>query len=299
MPLSTRLVAMASAAAGSATVRQYRTCIVGAGPTGAIVSALLAPAAAARLPTPLATIAAKALTQSVPSSTQAKGSEPLQVEIYDKAKGAGGRMSTSRATGEAKGATVDIGAQYLTRFERLKLVTSSVKDWFTNLESAGVLQPMTAPVAGLKDSHKSLKNFVAPEGMSAVVKYFIAQSSATLVAGKEVVSLELSAEAGEHEHAESPGATWTVKCADGTETHFDAVVLTMPVPQLLALKGDIEAVMTGAGVKEALDKIKYSSRFALALFFAPEAWSELQSTIPYGGKSIALPAPWNINAGAH
>ncbi|TKS90302.1 Renalase [Collichthys lucidus] len=55
------------------------------------------------------------------------------------------------------------------------------------------------------------------------------------------------------------GASWEVQRTTGGSETFDAVVLTMPVPQILKLQGDLQD-----------NRVVYSSRFAVALFFPPD-----------------------------
>ena len=54
---------------------------------------------------------------------------------------------------------------------------------------------------------------------------------------------------------------------EGSSGDFDGVVLTMPVPQILQLKGDvrdsIESLKSGE-IKSQLEGVSYSSRYALA-----------------------------------
>ncbi len=50
---------------------------------------------------------------------------------------------------------------------------------------------------------------------------------------------------------------------DGRESFFDCVVLTMPAPQILQLLGGFLSEEVRAG----LQSVRYSSRFALGVFF--------------------------------
>lgn len=43
---------------------------------------------------------------------------------------------------------------------------------------------------------------------------------------------------------EAAGGKWNVKTQSGTEDTFDAVVLTMPVPQILALSGTVKEIIS-------------------------------------------------------
>lgn len=85
------------------------------------------------------------------------------VTVIDKARGVGGRMSTSRARSVGSDGArprADLGAQYITSTDA---ITKSLVD-------SGVLQPLTAPLAGQREAQATQENWVAPAGMSAVVK---------------------------------------------------------------------------------------------------------------------------------
>merc|ERR1711973_166521 len=61
---------------------------------------------------------------------------------------------------------------------------------------------------------------------------------------------------------------WTVKTEKGLEDTFDAVVLTLPVPQVLELKGDIsDIIRNDTKLLNKLQNVEYSTRFALGLFY--------------------------------
>ncbi|MEQ2180764.1 hypothetical protein GOODEAATRI_004673 [Goodea atripinnis] len=72
------------------------------------------------------------------------------------------------------------------------------------------------------------------------------------------------------------GGSWEVERNGGSEK-FDAVILTMPVPQILQLQGDLGNCKTltnnqkqnQSEQREQLEGVRYSSRFAIALFFSP------------------------------
>ena len=62
------------------------------------------------------------------------------------------------------------------------------------------------------------------------------------------------------------GASDTSNCeSKEVSTNADVIILTLPVPQILKLKGDIENMLQK--YRTELEDVKYSSRYALALFF--------------------------------
>ncbi|KFV72968.1 Renalase, partial [Dryobates pubescens] len=82
------------------------------------------------------------------------------------------------------------------------------------------------------------------------------------------------------------GGQWEVSRKMGPAEHFDIVILTMPVPQILQLQGDI-ANLIQESQRQQLEAVSYSSRYALALFY--EAGRELQ--VPWAGRYLSSD-PW-------
>ncbi|XP_022073957.1 renalase isoform X2 [Acanthochromis polyacanthus] len=147
----------------------------------------------------------------------------VHIVVWDKSRGAGGRMFTSRPP-NASSHSADLGAQYITA---TPAYAQSHHSFYSELLSAGVLQPLSCQIEGLRQKDDS-KNYMAPLGMGSVVKHFLSESGADLFFEHHVTGLY---------HC---GASWEVeKKAGGRET-FDAVILTMPVPQILQLQGDVE-----------------------------------------------------------
>ncbi|XP_031972622.1 renalase isoform X2 [Corvus moneduloides] len=166
-----------------------RVLVVGAGLTGAAGAALL------------------------------RGAARGQVTVWDKARGAGGRMSTTRAD---RG-SADLGAQFVTCEPELAGPRLS---FYEELLSHGILKPLTAPVEGMVAREGSC-NYVAPQGISSVVKYYLEQSGAEVSYEQHVTHLSLR------------DGRWEVSRKAGPPEEFDVVILTMPVPQILQLQGDI------------------------------------------------------------
>ncbi|XP_030807530.1 renalase isoform X2 [Camarhynchus parvulus] len=129
-----------------------RVLVVGAGLTGAAGAALL------------------------------RGAPRGQVAVWDKARGAGGRMSTTRAD---RG-SADLGAQFVTCEPELAGPRLS---FYEELVTHGILKPLTAPVEGLVEREGS-RNFVAPQGISSVVKYYLEQSGAEVSYEQQILQLQ-------------------------------------------------------------------------------------------------------------
>ncbi|KAM6306475.1 renalase [Aegotheles albertisi] len=193
-----------------------RVLVVGAGLTGAACAALLRGAALGR------------------------------VAVWDKARGAGGRMSTSRSARDAA-CTADLGAQYLTRG------AGSPQRFYEELLSHGVLEPLTAPVEGLAVQEGS-RNYVASQGISSIVKYYLKQSGADVFYEQQVTGISLR------------DGKWEVSRHTGPPEQFDIVIITIPVPQILQLRGDALNLINESQ-KQQLESASYSSRYALGLFY--------------------------------
>ncbi|MEQ2270981.1 hypothetical protein XENORESO_018897, partial [Xenotaenia resolanae] len=162
--------------------------------------------------------------------------------------------------------------------------------FYTELLSAGLLRPLDCHIEGLQHKEGN-KDYVTPLGTSSVVKHFLSESGADLYLEYHVTGLYYR------------GGSWEVERNGGSEK-FDAVILTMPVPQILQLQGDLgncktltnnqkqnqinmfgeneidgilqvlnvdELKYLGSTIqREQLEGVRYSSRFAIALFFSPE-----------------------------
>lgn len=48
--------------------------------------------------------------------------------------------------------------------------------YYTELMGAGVLEPFTSPIYNFRNVYQDTKHFVAPAGMSSVVKFFLNKS---------------------------------------------------------------------------------------------------------------------------
>ncbi|XP_071667690.1 renalase isoform X4 [Patagioenas fasciata] len=152
-----------------------------------------------------------------------RGAALGSVTVWDKARGAGGRMSTSRSERDAA-CTADLGAQYVTlETER----AGPRRSFYEELLSHGILEPLTVPVEGMVVKEGSC-NYMAPQGISSVVKYYLKQSAgADVIYEQHVTRISLR------------DGKWEVSRKMGPPEQFDIVILTMPVPQILQLQGDL------------------------------------------------------------
>ncbi|XP_015276109.1 PREDICTED: renalase-like [Gekko japonicus] len=172
-----------------------RVLIVGAGLTGSLCAALLR----------------RALPQ-----------RPLQIVVWEKARGAGGRMSTSRSAHDPR-CTADLGAQYITREPEY---AKKHQSFYEELLNHGVLKPLTATIEGMAIK-EGVENFVTPQGISSIVKHYLNESDAEILFEHHVTQICLK------------DGKWEVSNNTGFLDQFDTVILTIPVPQIFQLQGDI------------------------------------------------------------
>jgi renalase len=105
--------------------------------------------------------------------------------------------------------------------------------FYNSLLVSKVLEPMNCKVEGLKDFPAGTKHFVAPKGTNSIVKHFFAEGGHQLFFEHHVATIDLQ-----------PDDKWLVKTKSGKEETFDAIVFTMPVPQILQMQGQISSLIS-------------------------------------------------------
>jgi renalase len=161
-------------------------------------------------------------------------------------------MSTTRSPCDSD-CIADLGAQYITSSQENFTKHSDI---YASLTGANIIEPMCSKIEGMKDLLLDEKHFVAPSGMNSLVKHFFNDAADEIHFGYHVVSI----------HKE--GKLWLVETKSGVKDMFDIVILTMPVPQVLDLQGSLKEIITeNYEMKQNLQSVKFSSRYALCLFF--------------------------------
>ncbi|XP_071540579.1 renalase-like isoform X3 [Panulirus ornatus] len=192
------------------------------------------------------------LTSAVTGALLRRELPHIELILWDKARGAGGRMSTSRSPYDAT-CTADLGAQYISATPEYAKLHSS---YYEELINAGVLIPLSSKVLGMRTSDEGTKHYVTPNGISSIVKHFIKEANVTPKFDHHVRSIDLD------------NGKWNVRTLGGEADFFDAVVLTMPVPQIFGLTGTVKDIIEKDDkLRAGLQSVDYSSRYALALFF--------------------------------
>lgn len=191
------------------------------------------------------------ITGALCSLNLSKALPLANVIVWDKARGAGGRMSTTRTD---KGHKADIGAQYITTSkDNLELFNNE----YQPLLNKGVLSKLTAPIEGMKSYPQEMIHFVAPDGMGSVVKSVLADTKASVVYNRRVSSILVE------------GKKYKVTAEDGTCEDCDVVISTIPVPQFLNLQS-ANQVLDESNEKR-LKQVEYSTRFVLLWFYSENA----------------------------
>ena len=164
------------------------------------------------------------------------------VTLFDKGRGAGGRMSTRRVETSAGEAAFDHGAQYLTA--RDPAFTAAVDAW----AAAGVVARW--PAAG-DDA------WVGTPGMNAIVKHL---ADRTDVHWQHQVTALRRSEAGWHVELLTPPPLAPTAAADAP---FDAVVIAVPAEQVVRLSAEHDPAMAAAA-----DACRSSPSWTAMLAFA-------------------------------
>lgn len=151
----------------------------------------------------------------------------------------------------------DMGAQYLTRSS-----DDAESFIYSLLNDAGVIAPIldNTAISGMRPEHLIKTHYVASNGLSSVIDYLSVGSNSDIASTfsydttLESITVEYCAEKKSNIYA-AVGS----KLGSKVEDSFDTVILTLPAPQLLSLKGDIISIL-GNDFRKQLEKVVYSSR---------------------------------------
>ena len=146
----------------------------------------------------------------------------LEVEVVDKGRGLGGRMSTRRIGVERDHPeeSFDHGAQYFTARD------PRFRTWVEAWADEGVVAPWQGRIGTLEagrvgTTDGSTERWVAVPGMSTLGRHLA--SDLEVRTSTRIVALERR------------GTGWLARGEDGDETRADRVVLALPAPQVVAL----------------------------------------------------------------
>jgi renalase len=210
----------------------------------------------------------------------AKASAPANVRLtfWEKSRGPGGRVSTVRSR-EPGSAIVDHGAQYITRGVGGAAADETL---YAELISHGIIHPFTGVVEGSRPEHQTQEHFVCRNGMSTIAQHLLDSAKATVEYERR--ALELTAADAQSGSRALP--QWRVTDTAGESALFDAVVVTIPTPQLLELEGaGLRALLEPH--RAALSRVasRYSMRYAVCAYYDQNAWAALEA-LPWTSKYV-------------
>lgn len=192
-------------------------------------------------------------------------SNGIDVTVLEKSRGVGGRMATRRI----ENGVFDHGAQFITvreaAFQRL------MDEWLENDVSKEWCRGFAEPNRPLEPD--GWPRYCGTAGMTGIAKYMardIKIHRKTLVA-----------------EVRNRGNYWEVKTGSRDILHTDAIILTPPIPQSLALL-EAAAVDISAATQGLLERIRYDPCFAvMALLDRPSNLPE-----PGGLQMSGEPIAW-------
>ncbi|KAL1451349.1 hypothetical protein WDU94_005735 [Cyamophila willieti] len=180
----------------------------------------------------------------------------VHITIWDKARGAGGRMTTSRSNA-VPNCKVDLGLQYITTTPDL---LKEHEDIYQPLFNEKLLEPLRANIIGYKSKRENVTHYVTPDGSSSIVKFFLNKSNINEICYNTFLEKLQKPEGLDQIEAVSK---------EGKKGLFDIVVLTLPAPQvneLLERNGTIPFISPSKEYK-SLSNVHYTERYAFGMFF--------------------------------
>ena len=234
-----------------------------------------------------------ALTAHAPKQAAAAGGVGVHITVWESARGAGGRMSTTRWQRDGRGGrsvevAANTGAQYVSAAEHGPCAPLLGEAMAAGVLAGPLPPPQVSPHSRCFECHAGssggggaapapVRDYAAPRGTSAVVKFFLrAADSSRFSARLQSLSVSVGAAAAGPASAGAGcgGSQWLASGSTGggggggggdgnsLRQQFDAVVLAMPPKDAARVKGPgLEAALRPAG------RTRFRSRFSLSLFW--------------------------------
>lgn len=202
-------------------------------------------------------------------------------------------MSTYRDPSNAA-LHVDMGTQYISKFRPIPSNSTTYKtlkkDTYAGLLASHILQPLCGAIEGERSDVQNLieVNYMAPKGMNSIAKYFLSQSKASIVYQHQLRTIDVR------------DSRICCETTSGVNVSFDAVILTMPVPQILTLQGSVLEQLD-ASTQANLEAVTYSSRYALGLVYSSISPSHFTSkwSVKYIDHPIIRFISWDSSKRGH
>ena len=199
--------------------------------------------------------------------------------FYEKANSVAGRM----ARVSYKDAQCDLGAQYITKS------STEFDDIYQNLIDNNILTELTSIVDGMKDEHKLKKHYMSIQGLASITESFLEPVKHLIKYNTILQELNILS-TGEIQAISSSSTSSNNRDLEINTEIYDIVILTLPTTKISQLKGNFRDYMSTTNSNklsfiDTIQAVKYSSRYALALFYEPHTHILLQD-IQWGAKYI-------------
>ncbi|XKL63174.1 hypothetical protein PGB90_005538 [Kerria lacca] len=175
--------------------------------------------------------------------------ERISLDLWEKHEELGGRMKTLHNV--QTNVPVDLGAQYITTNAEFSELYSEV---YNSLFQNNKIQELDCIIKNMKPISKGTINYIAPEGMSSLVTHFLKNNFNEINLCHCITTLNVF------------GNTIEVEANNKVKNVYDAIILTMPVPDILRLTGNFKNFISN-DIHENMKNVKYSSRFVLVLIY--------------------------------
>lgn len=200
----------------------------------------------------------------------------ISFKIFDKGNRPGGRFSTT-VSHQNKIQSLDLGYKYISSTINIDSPfsgeLSNEEDFssfsYKHLVDADLIQETNK----IKDSEKDRIEYISNRGFQSLVEYILEDIKVETDFKVNSISKRKSNE------FEQSKLSWQVEIENGHLEYVDCIVSTLPLPQLLELKGDFIDTLKNDSRYSALCNVEYISNWALGLFFEEKNWlSSLKST---------------------
>mmetsp|Transcript_49476 Transcript_49476/g.153013 ORF Transcript_49476/g.153013 Transcript_49476/m.153013 type:complete len:405 (-) Transcript_49476:7-1221(-) len=179
------------------------------------------------------------------------------IQVWEKARGAGGRYTTSRETVGGRELRADMGAQYASIDPRdadsLKLMEAVVK-------AGAAKQARRDELADTEERPVGWRHYQGTAGQNGIVKAMLQKAGAEVAFERRVSRLD------------ARGGSWNAVSYDGTSQDFDAVIACVPGcgpggDNLNKINGNWQRQLSNAQWRAV--EVPHDARFAVALFLQP------------------------------
>eukprot|EP00746_Dinoflagellata_sp_MGD_P162306 gnl/MRDRNA2_/MRDRNA2_89807_c0_seq1.p1 gnl/MRDRNA2_/MRDRNA2_89807_c0~~gnl/MRDRNA2_/MRDRNA2_89807_c0_seq1.p1 ORF type:complete len:421 (+),score=83.94 gnl/MRDRNA2_/MRDRNA2_89807_c0_seq1:64-1326(+) len=187
----------------------------------------------------------------------------VSIHVWEKARGAGGRMSTSRDS-YPDGLRADMGAQYASvnpkDADSMALMEAIVKEGAAELVNDGLADTIQRPPGTLQ--------YRGTSGQNGIVKAMLGMAEAEVTYERRLSKLNMKQR------------VWSAQAYDGTVQDFNCVIMCVPGcgpggDNLNKIHGSWERQLTDAQWKDA--EVPHDCRYSVALWIQPGHHKSLQA----------------------